>query len=137
MNKAKIIEAGHFDEGRKAEKDMQFNDAAKHYLLLLKKNPAHVAANNRLMIVYRKLRELYKEAELIKRAIKAIEGAIERRQQQWIDEHPDKARDTKALAMSLGLLGEKGLPIVEHEQISTWQRRLTTLENKLNRPKHH
>jgi len=135
MNSAKIREAERFEMGRQAERDGQLKEAVKQYVLLLKKKPAHVEINSRLMMVYRKIHEYSKEALLIKNAINALEQETESIQQQYVDKHPEKARDTRALATSLGLLGKKGLPIAENETILKWQKRLTIVNKKLERLK--
>ncbi|WP_316843784.1 hypothetical protein [Pedobacter psychrodurus] len=135
MNSTKIREAERFEMGRQAERAGQLKEAVKQYVLLLKKKPAHVAANSRLMMVYRKLHEYSKEVALIKNAINALEQETETQQQHYVDEHPDKARDTKALAMSLGLLGTKGLPVAENETVLKWQKRQTIAKKKLERLK--
>ncbi|TCD26553.1 hypothetical protein EZ456_13265 [Pedobacter psychrodurus] len=136
MNSKKIREAKYFELGRQAERDGLLKEAVKQYLLLLKNKPAHIDANNRLMMAYRKLHEYSKEIELIKKAVNALEQETERQQQRYIDEHPEKASDTRALAMSLGLLGKKGLPLIENEVVARWQKRLQIVQKKLERIKH-
>lgn len=48
--------------------------AAKSYESILKKDDLNIHAYNRLMIVYRKLKEYKKEATLIRKAIAAYEA---------------------------------------------------------------
>jgi len=136
MNSKKIREAKYFELDRQAESDGQLKEAVKQYLLLLKNKPAHIGVNSRLMVVYRKLHEYSKEATLIKNAVNALERETEIQQQRYIDEHPEKAKDTIALAKSLGLLGKKGYPITENEATLKWQKRLPVLQKKLERIKH-
>ncbi|MDQ0640042.1 tetratricopeptide (TPR) repeat protein [Pedobacter sp. W3I1] len=136
MSSKRIREATYFELGRQAERDGQLKEAVKQYLLLLKRNPAHIDANNRLIMTYRKLHEYSKEISLIKKAIHALEQEIETQQQHYIEENPAKARDTRELAISLGLLGKKGLPVIENEIIKRWQKRLPVVQKKLERIKH-
>ncbi len=135
MSSKRIREAKYFELGRQAEKDGQLKEAVKQYLLLLRGNPAHIEANNRLIMTYRKLHEYSKEISLIENASNALQQEIETRQQHYIDENPEKARDTRELAVSLGLVGKKGLPIVENEIIKRWQKRLPVVQKKLERIK--
>lgn len=102
----------------------------KHYELVLKKETAHIQANSRLMMLYWKLREFSKEVKLIKEAVET-----EAQQQRYIDEHPEKVRDSKALAQSLGLLSTKGYPLTENQAILKWQERLLVAQKKLERIK--
>jgi len=136
MDSKRIREAGYFELGRQAERDGQLKDAVKQYLLVLKRNPAHIEANNRLMMVYRRLHEYSKEILLIKDAVMALELEKEQQQGRYINDHPEKARDTRELALTLGLLGKKGLPLVENEAVLRWQKRLPVIQKKLEHVKH-
>jgi len=97
MKKQKKIESGLFMQGRKFEQEQLYAEAAKQYEKILKGNPVHVDANNRLMIVYRKLKQFRKESALISKAITAHEKEIEAKQQQWVKEHSKMAELSRPL----------------------------------------
>ncbi|MDR6781952.1 tetratricopeptide (TPR) repeat protein [Pedobacter africanus] len=131
MKKQKKVESGLFMQGRKFEQEQLYAEAAKQYEKILKGNPVHVDANNRLMIVYRKLKQYRKESVLISKAIAAHEKEIEAKQQQWIKEHSKMAELSRPLAQSLGLLNTKGLPVHENELLDKWKRRKEVVVKKI------
>lgn len=125
------MEAGLYLQGQSLEQEKSYAEAARQYEKILKSNPIHIDANNRLMIVYRKLKEYKKEFALIIKAISAHEKRIEENQRQWIKEHSKMATLSRPLAKSLGLLTTKGLPVQENELLDRWKRRKAILSKKL------
>nr|WP_157247069.1 hypothetical protein [Pedobacter panaciterrae] len=117
------------------ENHQSYAEAAKEYARLLKSNPLHIEAANRLMIVYRKLKAYAKEASVIDKAISAHEKDTENKQHKWIKSHQKVADMTRSLAQSLGLLSDSGLPIYENELLEKWKRRKKIVEEKLRKAK--
>src|SRR5690349_7089816 len=105
--KRKKIESGLYLQGRTFEREKSYAEAARQYEKILKANPIHIEANNRLMIVYRKLKLYRKESALISKAIAAHEKDMEAHQHKWIKEHSETAELSRPLAQSLGLLTSK------------------------------
>lgn len=125
--KARIQEVGKYESARKLELDGSFSEAIKTYEALLQRNPIHIDAVSRLLIIYRKVKNTEAEMELLKKAISSHENHIEQEQQEWIDTHSQIAEDSRPLAQMLGLLNSKNLPYYEHEILQKWKRRLIIL----------
>ncbi|WGQ10685.1 hypothetical protein QG516_03325 [Pedobacter gandavensis] len=117
------------------EDQQSYAEAAKEYARILKTNPLHIDAANRLMIVYRKLKAYAKELAVIDKAIAAHEKDTEIKQRQWIKSHQKVANLTRSLAKSLGLLSDSGLPIYEDELLEKWKQRKKIVEGKLQKAK--
>jgi len=60
-------------DARLQELEGKTEDAIKSYNLVISKDPLQAGAYNRLMILYRKLKEYKKELAIIKQAIAAYE----------------------------------------------------------------
>jgi len=131
MGKSKIITSLVFKEANALEGAAKFKGAAEQYALILKHNPLHVEAGNRLMMMYRKLKEYKKEAALINKLVAAHEKEIEGNQREWIKNHGELAELSRPLAESLGLLDSKGLPYYENELLKRWKKRKEVVSKKL------
>ncbi|HWV72998.1 MAG TPA: hypothetical protein VN040_14855 [Pseudosphingobacterium sp.] len=123
-----------FKEARAQELEGNVDDAIKRYGLVISKDPLQVGAYNRLMILYRKLKDYRKESMIIKQAIGAYVKDIKEDQQTWKKANSKSARLSLSLAKAMGLLNERGLPVYEEPQIMTWRKRLETVQKKLNPP---
>ncbi|WP_313262026.1 hypothetical protein [Sphingobacterium sp.] len=121
-------------EARSLELEGKTNDAIKGYGLVVSKDPLNAVAYNRLMILYRKLKDYRKELAIIKKAIRAYEKDIKKDQLTWKKAHNESARLSLSLAKSMGLLNDKGLPIYEEPHILTWRKRLDTVQKKIKTP---
>ncbi|WP_313514031.1 hypothetical protein [Sphingobacterium sp.] len=121
-------------EARSLELEGRTNDAIKGYGLVVSKDPLNAVAYNRLMILYRKLKDYRKELAIIKKAIGAYEKDIKKDQLTWKKAHNESARLSLSLAKSMGLLNDKGLPIYEEPHILTWRKRLDTVQKKIKTP---
>lgn len=130
-----IAEEKHLAQGQASEKEGSWTEAIKHYTAVLKKNPAHILANSRLMIIYRKLKEHQKELEIINKAIISLRQHIEETQMAWINEHSGIAKSTEALAKSLDLLTSSGLPRYQNEFVDKWEKRKLMLLKRLQAKK--
>lgn len=120
LNAARLLEA----EGKADE-------AIKAYSSVTARDPLRAAAYNRLMILYRKQKQYGKELAIIKQAVAAYETDIKEDQQSWKKANAKLARLSQSLAKSLGLLTEKGLPVYEEPYITTWRRRMETVQKKM------
>jgi tetratricopeptide (TPR) repeat protein len=124
-----------YHHGRALEGQKCYTEAAVQYAEILKMDPLHIDAGNRLMIVYRKLKAYRKELAVITKAIEAHRKHIESSQRAWIKSHQKIADLTRSLAQTLGLLDSKGLPLYENELLEKWQRRRDVVLNKLKKKK--
>lgn len=129
--KSKIMEAEKFAIARNLETANEFAQAIKAYQSVLKKNPLHTGATSRLLILYRKEKNIQAELSLLKDSIKSHENHIEQEKREWISEHKKIAEDSRPLAKMLGMLGPNELPNYEDEIIQKWQRRLNALEKRI------
>jgi len=127
-----------YQEARALESTKDLNDLPKAALLyekILKTHPLHVDANNRLMVLYRKLGESTKELKTIKNAIKSYQENIEKDKREWVKQNKVKAAASAKLAEVMGLTDPKGKPIYENEILTSWKTRLTLLQTRINKNK--
>lgn len=118
-------------EARSQELEGKTNEAIKSYSLVISKDPLEAKGYNRLMILYRKLKEHKKELAIIKQAIGAYEKDIKDDQLTWKKANTKSAKLSLNLAKSMGLLNDKGLPVYEEPQIMTWRKRMETVQKKI------
>lgn len=118
-------------EARSQELEGKTNEVIKSYSLVISKDPLEAKAYNRLMILYRKLKEYKKELAIIKQAIGAYEKDIKDDQLTWKKANTKSAKLSLSLAKSMGLLNDKGLPVYEEPQIMTWRKRMETVQKKI------
>lgn len=121
-------------EARLQELEGKTEDAIKSYSQVIRKDPLQSGAYNRLMILYRKLKDYKKELAVIKQAIGAYEKDIKDDQQTWKKANRKSARLSLSLAKSMGLLNDKGLPVYEDPQILAWRKRQETVQKKIKTP---
>jgi tetratricopeptide (TPR) repeat protein len=113
-------------EAKSAEEDGQPEQAAELYEQALQQDKLNEYASNRLMIIYRKLKDKKKELQIINTAIKAYEDFYASKK------HTNKSITTisNKLNKSFGLTDKKGLAIYTPEPIATWQKRKELLERR-------
>lgn len=133
--KQKILEQEKYDAARLLERSEETIKAINSYEQILKKNPVHIDATSRLLVLYRKQRDTVKEIELLENAIENHQAHIESSQREWISEHREMAERSKPLAKMLGLLNANELPFYEHEIINRWKSRLERLKIKIQKSK--
>jgi two-component SAPR family response regulator len=113
-------------DAKSAEEDGQPEQAAELYDQALQQDGLNEYAYNRLMIIYRKLKDKKKELQIINIAIKAYEDFYASKK------HTSKSITTisNKLNKSFGLTDKKGLAIYTPEPIATWQKRKELLERR-------
>jgi hypothetical protein len=129
--KSRILEAEKFESARSLEAAGENLQAIKAYHLVLKKNPLHTAATSRLLILYRKEKNIQAEITLLKDSLSAHENHNAESQREWISEHKKIAEDSRPLAKMLGMLGPDELPFYAHEILQKWKRRIAALEKRV------
>ncbi|WP_316831803.1 hypothetical protein [Pedobacter aquatilis] len=138
VTRKEISERTYFHQAKDLEASEQpgnLSKAASFYEKVLRTNPIHIDANNRLMIVYRKLGESAKELSTIKSAIKHYQQHIDDDRKVWMQHHKAKAKDSAKLAEAMGLLDAKGKPKYRNEILDLWIGRLTLLEARIKKNK--
>lgn len=108
---------------RQAEKSGDLKSAEKLYQKIVKAHPAAFTAFDRLMVIYRKQKELSKELETIDLAIGNFKKDYLEKQQAWIAKNEAAAGLSRDLAISLGLMDHEGLPVSADPQLSRWLKR--------------
>ncbi|PZR29614.1 MAG: hypothetical protein DI535_02575 [Citrobacter freundii] len=107
------------------EKDGELDKAASLYLRYLKKIPGNEYAFSRLMIIYRKQRDIKKETEIIDRAIKTFEEIFKKTTR--IKPSQKTISISQKLMKAMGLTDKKGKELFEREPLKTWHKRKQTL----------
>lgn len=117
------------------EKAGDLPGAQKIFLQLLGKIPGNYSAYDRLMVIYRKQKEAKKELELIDLAIKDFEESYLNRQNSWIAKNKEAAEMTRSLAISLGVMDKRGLPVGSDPVLQKWQKRRDLLALRMQKQK--
>ena len=115
---------------RKKEKDIAndlLKEEVRRYQIKLKNEPFRQENFQRLMILYRKLKDPVNELKVIESAMKAFEGLYNsaRKRDQEV------ATVSKKLNMAFGLTDKKGNALYEQEPLSTWRKRKQTVLSRL------
>ena len=120
-------------EAKEAEAAGDFDRAKAYYEKIVRIDPHHEGALNRLMIIYRKQKESAKELDTVRKAIGAFEDMY--------DSTARKARNKKvsnlsnAFLKTTGLADKKGKLVHLPEPLAKWTRRKAAIEKKLKKKK--
>ena len=115
------------EKAKEAEAAQEFEQAASIYEQILKQDNLKDEAYDRLMIVYRKLKDYKKELEVIDRGIKVFEDFYNSK----VTKSKKVIEISNKLAKSFGLIDKKGNHIYDPEPIGKWKRRRLVVEKKL------
>lgn len=129
--KARLIEKERMQKAKAFEHAAELPQAIKTYGAVLGKNPVHIQAASRLLVLLRKTKDAHAEVKLLKDLITNRQARLETIQKNWVDAHKQLARDSAPLAKILGLLGSKELPISQDETLEKWKARLISLEKRI------
>jgi hypothetical protein len=119
-----------FALAKEKETASEWNEAAALYERLIKMDSLNENAYDRLMIVYRKLKDPKKELEVINSAIAAYENLYTRNQ----NVSAKVKQLSKALQKATGLTDKKGSDIYQPQPLQKWNKRKLTVE-KLKKKK--
>ena len=114
------------------EKEGKLEDAAEGYEHILKEHPLNLRANDRLMIIYRKLKQFDKELQTVEKAIAAFEEKFNTDKKTY---NKRIAALSRSLSKATGLLDKKGNNLYEPGELAKWKRRRDTLLKKLKKKK--
>ena len=113
-------------QAKAAEEGEQPETAVGFYEQALQLDQLNEYAYNRLMIIYRKLKNKTKELQIINTAIKAY--------QKFYSSKKYTTKSIRAISdklnKSFGLADKKGTALYTPEPIATWQKRKELLERK-------
>ena len=115
------------NKGEQAEAEQDYFTAAEVYENAIKADPLAEQAYDRLMIVYRKLKEYKKELQVINKGIKAYEQFYKSR----ASKSKKIAELSNKLNLSVGLSDKKGNIIYQPEPINKWKKRKLVVEKKI------
>lgn len=106
-------------------------DQAEEAALLeksIREDPGNEKTLNRLMILYRKLKEPAKELKLINKAIKIFEEKFKKRQPVY---NKKITAISKKILKATGLADKKGNNLYEPGDLTKWKKRKATLLKKV------
>ena len=116
-------------QAREYEVEGKNKEAIAFYLKSLKLQPLNDKIYDRLLILYRKNKELKKEMALINKGIRTFETFYNKHHKK----QPTKiARLSAALSKATGLADKKGKSLYAPEPLGRWLRRKAILEKKLS-----
>ncbi len=94
----------------------------------IREDPGNEKTLNRLMILYRKLKEPAKELKLINKAIKIFEEKFKKRQPVY---NKKITAISKKILKATGLADKKGNNLYEPGDLTKWKKRKATLLKKV------
>jgi uncharacterized protein YciI len=115
--------------GRELESVDRFQEAAAVYQSLFDRDSSNPDVVDRLLIVYRKLKEYRKELDVIDRTLAAFQERDKTAQQQWLTAHPKAAAAGKAVLRNLG--GRQYSAFGADPIVNRLQKRKEIVEKKL------
>jgi DNA-binding SARP family transcriptional activator len=115
-------------KARHAEEDSNIDIAVQQYQEVIKIDPLNEQAYNRLMILYRKMKDYKKELSVIDKGIKAFEKLYKPKATGRMKK---VAEISLKMAKSVGLLDKKGAAVYEPEPIGKWKKRKLLVEKKI------
>jgi tetratricopeptide (TPR) repeat protein len=117
-------------KGREAEDEDDFMSAAKYYQKVVMKDRVNEQGYDRLMAVYRKLKDYKKELAIIEKAIVAFQKLYEPKTTARLKK---VAALSMKMAKSVGLVDKKGEATYEPEPLGKWKKRKLVVEKKINK----
>ena len=121
------------DEAINAELEEDLKRAATLYEQAIKEKPTDEFSYNRLMIVYRKLKQYKDELRVINKAIKNFKEAHAKKIGKGLRKNSTVGKLSTALMKSAGLLDKKGNAVYVPEPIARWEKRKLTVEKRLKK----
>ncbi len=109
------------------EREGKLAEAAEGYEKVISEHPLNARAYDRLMIVYRKLKEPEKELKTIETAIRHFEESFKKNQTT----NKRVVSLSRSLLKATGLADKKGNNLYEPGELSRWKKRKDLLLKKL------
>ncbi|HEU0065032.1 MAG TPA: hypothetical protein VFQ58_08370 [Flavisolibacter sp.] len=117
-------------EAKSAESDNEFKKAASLYEDALKQQPLDEFPYNRLMILYRKLKDSEAELKIINKGLKLFQEHYDKKPEKLIQKHPKLEQLSKAF-MKTTTGKSKSSFMYYPEPIPKWTLRKKVVEKKL------
>lgn len=118
-------------KAREAESSGNLEEAATLYEQVIKQNKADDLPFDRLMIIYRKLKQYKDELRVINKGIKVFEDFYKKPASRKSVKQEKLATLSNAFMKSAGLKDKKGNLVYVPEPISRWLKRKAVVEKKL------
>lgn len=118
---------------RQYEQEDKLEEAAVEYEKIVAGNPLDEIAIQRLLVIYRKLKQYRKEMQLLNASIKANTAKAKEMQNTWSKKHPKAARASRSLLQSLSGKKLTAAPAYEEKMITTWRKRKENLAKKMKK----
>ena len=112
------------------EAEGNLTEAAKLYEKLIKANPTAEFSYNRLMMIYRKLKNYKNELRLINEGIRVFQELYT---PSKVGKHKNIIKISKQLNMLTGLTDNKGKSLYDAEPIGKWKKRKEVVLKKLGK----
>lgn len=116
------------EKAKDAEDAEEWQQAAEIYKQVLQEDNLKEEAYDRLMMMYRKLKEYKKELAVIDKGIKAYEKFYRSK----VSKSKKVIEISNKLAKSFGFIDKQGNNTYDVEPIGKWKKRRITVEKKLN-----
>lgn len=132
--KAELSDSTSFDmldRARKAEADGNLQEAAELYEIIIKSEKVDEFPYDRLMIIYRKLKEYKKELQVINKGIKLFENHYKKPSLRNKEKQQKLTSLSDAFIKSAGLKDKKGNLLYRPEPIARWMKRRSVVQNKI------
>ena len=117
------------ERAREAEARQETESAAETYEQVIKADPVNEVAYDRLMVLYRKSKQLDDELRIINAGIKAFENFYKAKSKH--SRSRKVAEISQALLKYTGLADKKGNHLYNPEPIDKWKKRKEVVEKKL------
>ncbi len=119
------------EKAREAETEGNLEEAAGFYEQLIKQNKVDEFPFDRLMIIYRKLKQYNEELRIINRGIKVFEAFYKKPAGRKSGKQEKLTTLSNAFMKSAGLKDKKGNLVYVPEPISRWEKRKAVVEKKI------
>lgn len=121
--------ANRFSQAKEIESAGDLAVAAKMYLAIIKLDPHHLQAYNRLMIIYRKQKMYREELAIIERAITAFTNLYTPKAA-----HNKIVRNISAkLNKAFGMVDKKGNSLFDPGPVASWKKRKILVEKRIKK----
>ena len=119
------------EKARESEVEGNLEDAAGFYEQLVTQNKTDEFPFDRLMIIYRKLKQYKDELRIINKGIRVFEEFYKKPAGRKSKNQEKLSTLSNAFMKSAGLKDKKGNLVYVPEPISRWMKRKTVVEKKL------
>lgn len=113
------------------EKNSQLSEAAAIYQKIFGRDPNNQKAMDRLLVIYRKLKDYQKELAVLNQAIEAYKEGQKAARDKWIHSHPQAASASRSMLRQMGKEGDSVLGLGAPPIIERWIKRKDLVTGKI------